>query len=247
MKIFQSYLLTLVIGFLVTFPNLCDAEWVRTDVDLPGESQYDEAEGEQWDGDLLWECGREWKFEDAYHHEYAFSWAHVGIITYPISTLWGQISAGYTNIEFDETFQWNGDNPPIDYSWSWALDARYDVFAYAANRIYYTDIAQGTSEAKGRAEVENSSSTSEELAFARAEEGYSGLRITFYGIQLLLTPGTSSADYGILGAALASGETSGAGPFHRKGIIEKISAKTEARGDYEEAYAMAEIWFDPPN
>ncbi len=247
MKYIHFYLLTYVLGFILSYPNLCIAGWERTAVTLPNYESSELFSGELHDGSIVWSGGRGWHFQGPTYHEYAFTWSNAYIDAWSWETYQVVININIKNIIFDETYIWNGGDPPTDFSWEWALTAYFEVASYASNRLSLTDTAQGTSKIKGRVVVPNDSSSTEQEAFARSQEGYSGIRIQILGITFLPTVGVSAADHDILGTALASGETSGEGPYHRKGIVEQISAKSDINGDNEYASAWTEVWFGLPN
>lgn len=155
-----------------------------------------------------------------------------------------QFRTTISNSTFDETYTWNGGNPPTQ-PWSWSGTASHDLEGRADNTGGQVDQSYSTGFAQLCVDVPpgNIGSYNNGEAWAKVNDGQVCASNNYTGLTCSWTSGTTSSCIGCTGYCSASGNTTGSGPYHRKGTITKIESLAMIRGDYTWSSAVQSISF----
>lgn len=218
-------LLTIILLFSSSM--MTSAEWIRTQYTYP---EYDVfIHEEYYDGAVIHEGYKITTYEISY----------TGFISsMAIYTIDGNtprykfvVKGTFTNEIWDETYVWNGVNPPTDYTWAWSVTGNHYCSVYAEDYWLAPDKSKATVKMNTRVEVPVGTITStQEYAEIETEDGIVSGYVSYPAPGVIIQPSQNITGHliGTTGATSAMNETSGAGPYHRRSYIDIV--QTEVSG-----------------
>ncbi len=146
---------------------------------------------------------------------------------------------------FDETYEWQGGSPPI-YGWSWDGAADHDLTSACEDTAEQVDEAYAIAEVDLDVYVPGTVSDSHDQdgeVYAQTKDGNIRVYNTYNGTDTGWSPGDACWAIGDTSRSYKVSMTSGSGPYHRKGIINELHARSFIRGDSTYAEAMVDCDF----